>query len=298
MHSRRNTTLAFIALFGVTFFSAVQALAQEKSIVVASTTSTQDSGLFEYLLPIFQQKTGIAVKVIDQGTGQALDTGRRGDADVVFVHAKSAEEKFLAEGQGVKRYPVMYNDFILIGPKSDPAGIKGKDVIKAFRTIKEKQAPFVSRGDRSGTHIAELALWNKDAGIEIEKEKGTWYKSIGQGMGAALNMASASNAYVLSDRGTWLSFKNKCDLQIIVEGDKRLFNQYGVILVNPEKHPSVKKDLGQQFIDWLVSLDGQIAISITRSTASSCFTPTPMIPTRDVLVVFGERFRRSPYNGI
>lgn len=273
MHSRRNTTLAFIALFGVTFFSAVQALAQEKSIVVASTTSTQDSGLFEYLLPIFQQKTGIAVKVIAQGTEQALDTGRRGDADVVFVHAKSAEEKFLAEGQGVKRYPVMYNDFILIGPKSDPAGIKGKDVIKAFRTIKEKQAPFVSRGDRSGTHIAELALWNKDAGIEIEKEKGTWYKSIGQGMGAALNMASASNAYVLSDRGTWLSFKNKCDLQIIVEGDKRLFNQYGVILVNPEKHPSVKKDLGQQFIDWLVSLDGQIAIANYKINGEQLFHP-------------------------
>ena len=273
MHSRRNTTLAFIALFGVTFFSAVQALAQEKSIVVASTTSTQDSGLFEYLLPIFQQKTGIAVKVIDQGTGQALDTGRRGDADVVFVHAKSAEEKFLAEGQGVKRYPVMYNDFILIGPKSDPAGIKGKDVIKAFRTIKEKQAPFVSRGDRSGTHIAELALWNKDAGIEIEKEKGTWYKSIGQGMGAALNMASASNAYVLSDRGTWLSFKNKCDLQISVEGDKRLFNQYGVILVNPEKHPSVKKDLGQQFIDWLVSLDGQKAIANYKINGEQLFHP-------------------------
>jgi tungstate transport system substrate-binding protein len=270
MHSRRNTTLAFIALFGVTFFSAVQALAQEKSIVVASTTSTQDSGLFEYLLPIFQQKTGIAVKVIDQGTGQALDTGRRGDA---FVHAKSAEEKFLAEGQGVKRYPVMYNDFILIGPKSDPAGIKGKDVIKAFRTIKEKQAPFVSRGDPSGTHIAELALWNKDAGIEIEKEKGTWYKSIGQGMGAALNMASASNAYVLSDRGTWLSFKNKCDLQIIVEGDKRLFNQYGVILVNPEKHPSVKKDLGQQFIDWLVSLDGQKAIANYKINGEQLFHP-------------------------
>lgn len=270
MHSRRNTTLAFIALFGVTFFSAVQALAQEKSIVVASTTSTQDSGLFEYLLPIFQQKTGIAVKVIDQGTGQALDTGRRGDA---FVHAKSAEEKFLAEGQGVKRYPVMYNDFILIGPKSDPAGVKGKDVIKAFRTIKEKQAPFVSRGDRSGTHIAELALWNKDAGIEIEKEKGTWYKSIGQGMGAALNMASASNAYVLSDRGTWLSFKNKCDLQIIVEGDKRLFNQYGVILVNPEKHPSVKKDLGQQFIDWLVSLDGQKAIANYKINGEQLFHP-------------------------
>ncbi|MFZ1004061.1 MAG: substrate-binding domain-containing protein, partial [Pseudolabrys sp.] len=235
--------------------------------------STQDSGLFEYLLPIFQQKTGIAVKVIAQGTEQALDTGRRGDADVVFVHAKSAEEKFLAEGQGVKRYPVMYNDFILIGPKSYPAGVKGKDVIKAFRTIKEKQAPFVSRGDRSGTHIAELALWNKDAGIEIEKEKGTWYKSIGQGMGAALNMASASNAYVLSDRGTWLSFKNKCDLQIIVEGDKRLFNQYGVILVNPEKHPSVKKDLGQQFIDWLVSLDGQIAIANYKINGEQLFHP-------------------------
>ncbi|MGC2588108.1 MAG: extracellular solute-binding protein [Pseudolabrys sp.] len=266
-------TLAFIALSGATFFSAVQALAQEKSIVIASTTSTQDSGLFEYLLPIFQQKTGIAVKVIAQGTEQALDTGRRGDADVVFVHAKSAEEKFLAEGQGVKRYPVMYNDFILIGPKSYPAGVKGKDVIKAFRTIKEKQAPFVSRGDRSGTHIAELALWNKDAGIEIEKEKGTWYKSIGQGMGAALNMASASNAYVLSDRGTWLSFKNKCDLQISVEGDKRLFNQYGVILVNPEKHPSVKKDLGQQFIDWLVSPDGQKAIANYKINGEQLFHP-------------------------
>ncbi|MGB8069965.1 MAG: substrate-binding domain-containing protein, partial [Pseudolabrys sp.] len=176
-------------------------------------------------------------------------------------------------GQGVKRYPVMYNDFILIGPKSDPAGVKGKDVIKAFRTIKEKQAPFVSRGDRSGTHIAELALWNKDAGIEIEKEKGTWYKSIGQGMGAALNMASASNAYVLSDRGTWLSFKNKCDLQIIVEGDKRLFNQYGVILVNPEKHPSVKKDLGQQFIDWLVSPDGQKAIANYKINGEQLFHP-------------------------
>jgi tungstate transport system substrate-binding protein len=225
------------------------------------------------LLPLFQQKTGIAVKVIAQGNEQALDTGRRGDADVVFVHAKSAEEKFLAEGQGVKRYPVMYNDFILIGPKSYPAGVKGKDVIKAFRTIKEKQAPFVSRGDRSGTHIAELALWNKDAGIEIEKEKGTWYKSIGQGMGAALNMASASNAYVLSDRGTWLSFKNKCDLQIIVEGDKRLFNQYGVILVNPEKHPSVKKGLGQQFIDWLVSPDGQKAIANYKINGEQLFHP-------------------------
>jgi tungstate transport system substrate-binding protein len=213
------------------------------------------------------------VKVIAQGTGQALDTGRRGDADVVFVHAKSAEEKFLAEGQGVKRNPVMYNDFVLIGPKDDPAGIKGNDIAAALKSIKEKQAPFVSRGDRSGTHIAELALWNRDAGIDIDKDKGGWYKSIGQGMGAALNMASASNAYVLSDRGTWLSFKNKGDLQILVEGDKRLFNQYGVILVNPEKHPTVRKDLGQEFIDWLLSPEGQKAIANYKINGEQLFYP-------------------------
>jgi tungstate transport system substrate-binding protein len=272
MFSRRKTVLACIAAVAAAFLSA-QAIAQEKSIVVASTTSTQDSGLFEYLLPIFQQKTGIAVKVIAQGTGQALDTGRRGDADVVFVHAKSAEEKFLAEGQGVKRNPVMYNDFVLIGPKNDPAGIKGRDVAAALKTIKEKQAPFVSRGDRSGTHIAELALWNKDAGIDIDQQKGPWYKSIGQGMGAALNMASASNTYVLSDRGTWLSFKNKGDLQILVEGDKRLFNQYGVILVNPEKHPAVKKELGQEFIDWLLSPEGQKAIANYKINGEQLFYP-------------------------
>ena len=272
MFSRRKTVLACIAAIGAAFLPA-QAIAQEKSIVVASTTSTQDSGLFEYLLPIFQQKTGIAVKVIAQGTGQALDTGRRGDADVVFVHAKSAEEKFLAAGQGVKRNPVMYNDFVLIGPKNDPAGIKGGDVAAALKTIKEKQAPFVSRGDRSGTHIAELALWNKDAGIDIDQQKGPWYKSIGQGMGAALNMASASNAYVLSDRGTWLSFKNKGDLQILVEGDKRLFNQYGVILVNPEKHPAVKKELGQEFIDWLLSPEGQKAIANYKINGEQLFYP-------------------------
>ena len=248
--------------------------AEDKSIVVASTTSTQDSGLFDHILPLFKQKTGIDVKVVAQGTGQALDTGRRGDADVVFVHAKSAEEKFLAEGAGVKRYPVMYNDFVLIGPKSDPAGIKGmNDVAKAFQTIKEKQAPFVSRGDRSGTHIAELTIWNKDAGIDIDKEKGPWYKSIGQGMGAALNTAAASNAYVLSDRGTWLSFKNKGDLQILVEGDKRLFNQYGVMLVNPDRHPNVKKELGQQFIDWLVSPEGQKAIADYKINGEQLFYP-------------------------
>ena len=272
MVSRRKAVLACIAVIAAAFLSA-QVIAQEKSIVVASTTSTQDSGLFEYLLPIFRQQTGIAVKVISQGTGQALDTGRRGDADVVFVHAKSAEEKFLAEGQGVKRNPVMYNDFVLIGPKNDPAGIKGRDIAAALKTIKEKQAPFVSRGDRSGTHMAELALWNKDAGIDIDQQKGPWYKSIGQGMGAALNMASASNAYVLSDRGTWLSFKNKGDLQILVEGDKRLFNQYGVILVNPEKHPTVKKELGQQFIDWLLSPEGQKAIANYKVNGEQLFYP-------------------------
>jgi tungstate transport system substrate-binding protein len=254
--------------------------AQDKSIVVASTTSTQDSGLFEYLLPIFKQKTGITVKVVAQGTGQALDTGRRGDADVVFVHAKSAEEKFLAEGQGVKRYPVMYNDFVLIGPKSDPAGIKGmKDVAKAFTTIKDKQAAFISRGDRSGTHVAELNLW-KASGIDIEKAKGPWYKSIGQGMGAALNTAGASNAYVLSDRGTWIHFKNKGDLQILVEGDKRMFNQYGVMLVNPEKHPNVKKELGQQFIDWLVSAEGQKTIANYKINGEQLFYPNANDPRR------------------
>jgi tungstate transport system substrate-binding protein len=268
----RRTMMAAAALATAVFTTPV--LAQDKSIVVSSTTSTEDSGLFGYILPLFKQKTGIEVKVVAQGTGQALDTGRRGDADVVFVHAKSAEEKFLAEGQGVKRYPVMYNDFVLIGPKSDPAGIKGMDdVAKALQKIKEKQAPFVSRGDRSGTHLAELMLWNKDAGIDIEKEKGLWYKSIGQGMGAALNTAGASNAYVLSDRSTWLSFKNMGDLQILVEGDKRLFNQYGVMLVNPAKHPNVKKDLGQQFIDWLVSPEGQKAIANYKINGEQLFYP-------------------------
>jgi tungstate transport system substrate-binding protein len=273
--------LMFAAAAGTVIAAAAGAAAQEeKSIVVSSTTSTQDSGLFGDILPLFKQKTGIDVKVVAQGTGQALDTGRRGDADVVFVHAKSAEEKFLAEGEGVKRYPVMYNDFVLIGPKSDPAGIKGmKDVAKALATIKEKQAPFISRGDRSGTHIAELGLWNKDAGIDIEKEKGPWYKSIGQGMGAALNTAGASNAYVLSDRGTWLSFKNKGDLQILVEGDKRLFNQYGVMLVNPAKHPNVKKDLGQQFIDWLVSPEGQKAIADYKINGEQLFYPNASDPS-------------------
>ena len=274
-----NRRMLIAAVTAAAVLSGAPASAQDKSIVVSSTTSTQDSGLFGHILPLFEQKTGIDVKVIAQGTGQALDTGRRGDADVVFVHAKSAEAKFLAEGYGVKRYPVMYNDFVLIGPKSDPAGIKGmKDIAKALQVIKDKQAPFISRGDRSGTHLAELSLWNKTAGIDIDKEKGPWYKSIGQGMGAALNTAGASNAYVLSDRGTWISFKNKGDLVIAVEGDKRLFNQYGVILVNPEKHPGVKKELGQAFIDWLVSAEGQKAIADYKIEGQQLFFPNANAP--------------------
>jgi len=261
---------------GVVF--ATSAFAQDKSILVASTTSTQDSGLFGHLLPLFKAKTGIDVRVVAQGTGQAIDTGRRGDADVVFVHAKAAEQQFLAEGFGVKRYAVMYNDFILVGPQGDPAGIKGsKDIVAAFKTLKDKGIAFISRGDKSGTHQAELNLWSV-AGIDIAKEKGSWYKEIGQGMGAALNSASASSAYVLADRATWLSFKNKGDLVIAVEGDNRLFNQYGVILVNPEKHPSVKKELGQQFIDWLVSAEGQKAIADYKINGEQLFYPNASDP--------------------
>ena len=248
------------------------AIAEDRSIVVASTTSTQDSGLFGYLLPIFKAKTGIEVKVIAQGTGQALDTARRGDADVVFVHAKPQEEKFLAGGFGVRRFDVMYNDFVLIGPMDDPAGLKGKDIETALKTIQAKGTPFVSRGDRSGTHAAELALW-KQAGINIAAAKGPWYREIGQGMGAALNAASGMNGYVLSDRGTWISFKNRGDLQIVVEGDKRLFNQYGVMLVNPEKYPSVKKELGQAFVDWLISPEGQAAIAGYKIDGEQLFFP-------------------------
>jgi tungstate transport system substrate-binding protein len=269
----RMLTRRLLIAVTASFVFAGHAVAQDKSIVVASTTSTQDSGLFGHILPMFKAKTGIDVKVVAQGTGQALDTARRGDADVVFVHAKPAEEKFISEGFGVKRYPVMYNDFILIGPKADPAGIKGsKDIVAALGAIKAKGADFISRGDKSGTHQAELSLW-KVAGVDIAKDKGPWYKEIGQGMGAALNTATASNAYVLADRGTWLSFKNRGDLVIAVEGDKRLFNQYGVMLVNPEKHPSVKKDLGQQLIDWLVSAEGQKAIADYKINGEQLFYP-------------------------
>jgi tungstate transport system substrate-binding protein len=268
----------FVCLAALLAF-APPALAQEKSIVVASTTSTQDSGLFDHILPLFKAKTGIDVKVISQGTGQALDTGRRGDADVVFVHARPQEENFVADGFGVKRFAVMYNDFILIGPNSDPAGVKGgKDIVAALTAIKNKAASFVSRGDKSGTHAAELALW-KAAGIDIAgADKGPWYREIGQGMGAALNTASAMNGYVLADRGTWLSFKNRGELDIVVQGDKRLFNQYGVMLVNPDKHAHVKKDLGQAFIDWLVSSEGQKAIAEYKINGQQLFFPNADMP--------------------
>ncbi|HEY7945601.1 MAG: extracellular solute-binding protein [Burkholderiales bacterium] len=260
-------------LAAVLALSALTAHADDKFITVASTTSTEQSGLFGHLLPVFENKTGIKVHVVALGTGQALDVARRGDADVVFVHARPAEEKFLAEGQGVKRFPVMYNDFVLIGPKSDPAKIGGgKDIVVALKKLEATHAPFVSRGDRSGTNMAELALW-KVAGIDIDKSKGAWYRDTGQGMGPALNTAASMGAYILADRGTWLAFKNRGDLEILVEGDKRLFNQYGVMLVNPARHPSVKKELGQQFIDWLVSPEGQTTIAAYKINGEQLFYP-------------------------
>lgn len=262
-----------LAAVAALLLAAPVALAEDKSIVVSSTTSTQDSGLFSRLLPLFKAKTGIDVKVVAQGTGQALDTGRRGDADVVFVHAEAQEEKFVEEGFGVKRFDVMYNDFVLIGPKSDPAKIAGgNDITAALKAIHAAGAPFVSRGDKSGTHAAELRLWTS-AGLDPAATKPVWYREIGQGMGAALNTAGAMGAYVLADRGTWISFKNKGDLTVVVEGDKRLFNQYGIILVNPAKHPTVKKDLGQAFVDWVVSAEGQKAIADYKIDGQQLFFP-------------------------
>ncbi len=247
--------------------------AQEKFIVVASTTSTEQSGLFATLLPAFERYTGIKVRVVALGTGQALDLARRGDADVVFVHDTVAEEKFVAEGFGVKRMPVMYNDFVLVGPKSDPARVAGsKDFLGALRKIEAAQAPFASRGDKSGTHAAELRYW-KAAGVDIDAKKGSWYRDTGSGMGPTLNTASAMNAYVLTDRGTWLAFKNRGDLTILVEGDQQLFNQYGVMLVNPAKHPQVKKDLGQMFVDWVVSPAGQASIASYKIGGEQVFFP-------------------------
>lgn len=257
---------------------SLPAQANDEFITVASTTSTEQSGLFNFLLPIFTKDSGIKVRVVALGTGQALDMARRGDADVVFVHDKAAEEKFIAEGFGVKRQEVMYNDFILVGPKDDPAKVAGgKDITEALKKIEAAKAAFVSRGDKSGTHAAELRLW-KAAGIDLDKAKGPWYKDTGSGMGPALNSAAAMNAYILADRGTWLSFKNRQSLGIVVEGDKRLFNQYGVILVNPAKHPHVKVASGQKFIDWVVSPAGQRAIAAYKIGDDQLFFPNAEQP--------------------
>jgi len=267
---RRRFLLAGAAL---ALIAAHPVDAADKYITVASTTSTEQSGLFGYLLPIFEKKTGIQVRVVAVGTGQALEIGRRGDADVVFVHDKVAEQKFVAEGYGVDRKEVMYNDFVVIGPKSDPAKIaESKDVLGALQKIKAAKAPFVSRADKSGTHAAELRYW-KAAGIDIGKEKGPWYKETGSGMGPALNTASGLNCYILADRGTWLNFKNRGDLKILVEGDNRLFNQYGIMLVNPAKHPQVKQELGEAFINWVISPEGQKTIAAYKINGEPLFFP-------------------------
>jgi len=264
------------ALLAATFARAAFAhplSAQDRSIVVASTTSTEQSGLFGHILPTFTKKTGIAVKVVALGTGQALDVGRRGDADVVFVHDRAAEDRFVAEGFGVDRRDVMYNDFVLIGPKSDPAKVAGtKDVAAALKAVAAAKAPFVSRGDRSGTHAAELRYF-KDAGVDPNEGKGTWYRETGSGMGPALNTASSMNAYILADRGTWLSFKNRGELGIVVEGDRKMFNPYGVILVNPANHAHVKQTEGRAFMDWLVSAEGQAAIASYKVGGEQLFFP-------------------------
>ena len=252
---------------------ATPAHAQSRYITVASTTSTEQSGLFRHLLPIFEKKSGIRVRVVAVGTGQALDIGRRGDADVVLVHAKPLEERFVAEGFGVRRHEVMYNDFVLIGPQSDPAKVRGqKDVAAAFRRISEARSSFVSRGDKSGTHFAELEIWQA-TGLDIATARGPWYRETGQGMGPALNIAAGMDAYVLSDRGTWLTFGNRGSLAILVEGDRRLFNQYGVMLVHPRRHPSVKRQLGQAFIDWVISGEGQEAIAAYKVNGEQLFFP-------------------------
>ena len=262
MNFRHRSLRSNLVVLVAVLLGAISALthAQDTNITVSSTTSTEQSGLFAFLLPQFQRATGITVKVVALGTGQALDVGRRGDADVVFVHDQPAEEKFVAEGAGVQRVAVMYNDFVLIGPADDPAKATGKDIAAGLKAVYAGKARFVSRGDNSGTHAAELRFW-KQAGLEPASEKPSWYRDTGSGMGAALNTAAAMNAYLLADRGTWLAFKNRQNLRIIVEGDSKLFNQYGVILVNPKKHPHVKAQAGKKFIDWLVSAEGQAAIA-------------------------------------
>lgn len=265
-------TIAGTAMLALSSVVAVPSAAQDASIVVSSTTSTEQSGLFGFILPQFSKVSGVAVKVVALGTGQALDVGRRGDADVVFVHDQAAEEKFVAEGAGVERIAVMYNDFVLVGPADDPAKAAGKDIVAGLKAVYAAKAPFVSRGDKSGTHAAELRYW-KQASLDPAGEKAAWYRDTGSGMGPALNTAAAMNAYLLADRGTWLSFKNRQNLKIIVEGDSKLFNQYGVILVNPKKHPHVKAAAGQKFIDWLVSAEGQSTIAAYKIGGEQLFFP-------------------------
>ena len=261
-----------LMLAALSWLTAGAAQAQDRFIVVASTTSTEQSGLFAHILPQFRQAAGIEARVVALGTGQALDMGRRGDADVVFVHDQAAEEKFVADGFGLQRRPVMYNDFVLIGPKNDPAGTRGKDITAALAKLATSSAPFISRGDKSGTHAAELRYW-KAAGVDLAAAKPAGYRECGCGMGPALNMAASMNAYVLADRGTWLAFKNRGELAILVEGDKRLFNQYGVMVVNPARHPHVKKDLAQAFADWVVSPAGQAAIASYKIGGEQLFFP-------------------------
>ena len=271
MLRRHLFSLAAGAVLALGLSGTVQA--QDQFIVVQSTTSTQNSGLFDHLLPIFQDKTGIEVRVVAVGTGQAINNATNGDGDVLFVHAKASEEKFVAEGHGLQRSDVMYNDFILVGPSADPAGIAGtKDIAAALTKIAEVGAPFASRGDDSGTHKAELKLW-KEAGVDAAAASGGWYRETGSGMGATLNTGTAMGAYVLTDRATWISFGNKGEYQIAVEGDNRLFNQYGIILVNPEKHANVKAEAGQMFIDWILSTEGQQAIADYKIDGQQLFFP-------------------------
>ncbi|SFK95873.1 substrate-binding domain-containing protein [Falsiroseomonas stagni] len=263
---------------GLAMATALPLAAQTQSITVSSTTSTEQSGLFGHILPIFTQSTDIAVRVVALGTGQALDVGRRGDADVVFVHDKDAEERFVAEGFGGPRRAVMFNDFVIVGPAGDPARVNGlRDSVEALRRIAAARAPFISRGDRSGTHAAELRLWQQ-AGIDVATGRGAWYREVGQGMGPALNTAAAQNAYILADRGTWLAFRNRQELRIVTEGDERLFNQYGVMLVNPQRHAHVKAEAGQRFIDWLVSPAGQEAIAGYKINGEQLFFPNANRP--------------------
>ena len=271
MH-RRSVLFGALLAAGLGLSSG-PAATQENFITVASTTSTENSGLFGELLPMFQEETGIEVRVVAVGTGQAIKLAENGDADVLFVHHKASEEQFVADGFGVARHEVMYNDYVIVGPASDPAGINGsKDVADAFQKVAAAEAPFASRGDDSGTHKAELALW-EEAGIDVAGASGTWYRETGSGMGPTLNTAAGMDAYALTDRGTWLSFDNRQDLEIAVEGDPRLFNQYGIILVNPEKHPHVKADLGQTFIDWVISDQGQEAIGAFQINGQQAFFP-------------------------